>query len=291
MKCLKTRLGTADSAVVRGILVAMLTGVILFGTAANARADPIDYVVSQSRQFGTIDLQTGSFTPVGTADWDPSDMTGLPGDTIYGIDRSGRLLTIDPTNGSGTAVGTTGLGGAAIKIRQDGTLFGLTASGNLYTIDTSTAAPTLVGATGKSFYFFDMAFDSSNQLFAVDGDAGGGLSNLYGIDPTTAAIQLIGPVGFRVAALEFENGILYGYTDNAPRPIISIDTTTGLGNVVVNQDPSLGTVFGAAPATAPSANPEPAGLTLLGIGFVCLMGYPMGSAWWRRAGLLDTRSG
>lgn len=249
---------------------------LLLGGVEQTRAGPVDYVVSNSKQFGTIDLQTGVFTSLGTADWSPNDMTGLPGGPIYGMDQTDVFRLIDPTNGHSTIVGTTGNRVNAIKFRQDGTLFGLSAgAGNLYTIDKSTGTPTLIGGTGISFSFYDLAFDSSNQLFAVNAPLSGGLSNLYGIDPSTAAAHLIGPIGFRVSALQFEDGTLYGFTGLAPRPIISIDRTTGVGTVLTNQDPLLSAVFGAAPAVS---TPEPSTLTLLGIGAVCSLGY----GWQRR---------
>jgi hypothetical protein len=270
---------------VKRIILSLAALALLSGQGGNARAGSV-YVVSSSRQFGIVDLQTGVFTSRGTADWNPEDMTGLPGGTIYAMDPNNVLLTVNPANGHGTVVGTTGLDIDGIKFRQDGTLFGLSGPGNLYTIDKSTGAPTFVGSTGINFSFYDLAFDSSNQLFAVNTDAGFGLSNLYSIDPTTHLAHLVGPVGFRLSALEFQDGTLYGFTDSAPREIISIDRTTGVGTVAAAQDLSLDSVFGAAPAEVSAVVPEPAGLTLLGIGFVGLMGYLLATAWRRRAGFL-----
>ncbi len=34
-------------------------------TAAAAKADPIVYILGDSGQFGTVNLSTGSFTPIG----------------------------------------------------------------------------------------------------------------------------------------------------------------------------------------------------------------------------------
>jgi hypothetical protein len=260
------------------LLVSVAAVALLSSQAGQTRADPIVYVLSNTGQFGTTDLHTGVFTSIGAADFSPESMKGLPGGMLYAVDASSTLRIVDPSTGHSTIVGTLGNNIFDANIRPDGTLFGLSNTGNLYTIDKSTGAVTLVGSTGTTFpSTYDMTFDSSSHLFAVNADTMGGPSNLYSINTTTGAATLVGPVGFRVSTLDFENSTLYGFTFNLPRPILSIDRSTGAGTVLVDQDPALSRVFGAAPTT--SAVPEPGGLTLLGIGLAGVLG----SAWRRRS--------
>lgn len=243
---------------------------LLLGCTADIRADFIDYVTSQIGQFGTIDLQTGQFTSVGTTDYSPQDLTRLPGGTLFGVDSSTNLRIVNPATGSSTVVGTMGDSIFATKLRSDGTMFGI-GSSNLYTINTSTAAPTLVGPTGLSIGgLYDMAFDGNN-LFLTNNE------NLYSVNTSTGSASLIGSIGFEVASMDSENGTLYGFTSDGTS-IISINTTTGAGTVVSAQDTTLNVVFGAAPAAGASVStPEPSSLTLLALGSLGLIGHR-----WRR---------
>jgi hypothetical protein len=57
-----------------------------FGPAETCLADLTDYVVSNSGQFGTVKLQTGMFSSIGTTEGVLfGDITRLPGGPLYGV--------------------------------------------------------------------------------------------------------------------------------------------------------------------------------------------------------------
>jgi hypothetical protein len=76
-------------------------------------ADQIDYAVTTQNQLGTVDLQTGAFTllgsVIGIAGGETGDIAREPGGLLYGIDSSSRLVLIDPVALTTSLVGNTGL--------------------------------------------------------------------------------------------------------------------------------------------------------------------------------------
>jgi hypothetical protein len=253
------------------------------------RADDFAYVVSSgTKQFGTLDLQTGAFTKIAGESNGVLKLTSLPtgtppGGTLYASDSDNNLLTVNPATGQATVVGPFGSlaqGSMSLAERQDGTLFGVTfnlsAYKTLYTINESTGSATPVGelGIGSGGAFYAASFDTSGHLFETENNGVGtqNLSNLYSVNTTTGAATLIGGVGgYRVDALDFQNGTLYGFADNSTPVIISINTTTGAGTFVADIDPSLGAVSGAAPGMSSAAVPEPSGLAMLSIGIACCL--------------------
>ena len=208
--------------------------------SGNARADVVDYAVTSANQLGTIDLQTGVFTQIGTvngvAGSTEGDLTRLPGGLLYGVDSSSRLVLIDPVALTTSLVGPCGNGIEALAFRKDGALFGSSGS-QLFTINPNTGTATLVGAMGVSSSFWDIKFDGSGQLYLAQ-------NSLYKVNTSTGHATLVGAIGFSVWALDFENGTLYGFTTVGQ--IISINTTTGAGTLVSTQTQSH-PIIGAAP--------------------------------------------
>jgi hypothetical protein len=208
--------------------------------SGNARADVVDYAVTSANQLGTIDLQTGVFTQIGTvngvAGSTEGDLTRLPGGLLYGVDSSSRLVLIDPVALTTSLVGPCGNSIFALAFRKDGVLFGSSAS-QLFTINPNTGAATLVGAMGVSSSFWDIKFDGSGQLYLAQ-------TSLYKVNTSTGHATLVGAIGFSVWALDFEDGTLYGFTTVGQ--IISINTTTGAGTLVSTQTQSH-PIIGAAP--------------------------------------------
>lgn len=261
------------------------------GVSAQARADLID-VVSETHQFGTLDLSTGAFSSIGTTPQSIDGMTNTNGGTIYAVDSSSVLRTIDPHTGLTTAVNGTNPGTSIIEVAQrpsDGALFGMAFSnGNLFTIDKTTALAAQVGSSTHSVTWLNIAFDGSGNLFLADAPGGRNTnSNLYGINTTTGAATLLGAIGtganlFNVDALLWHNGALYGFTDGTHK-IITINTTTGAGtDTGVNWNSSaLTNVF----ATAEASVPEPSSVILS-----CLTASLLGIVGWRRRMATKARS-
>jgi hypothetical protein len=221
-----------------------------------------DYVtVNGSHKFGTLDLSSGLFTQLGTTNYAPEDLTRLGGGSLYATDNANNLLTVNPATGTGTVVGNMGNAIIGAKYRPtDGTLFAFSHT-QLFTVNPATAAVTLVGSFSQSSPFADLAFDNQGHAFFAIAGASSGNSTLYSLNMTNAQLTSLGAVGFRVASLDLENGVLYGFTDETTRRVISIDIASGAGTQIALQDAATGgTIYGAA---AFQPVPEPTGLLIL----------------------------
>lgn len=198
-----------------------------------ASADDIDYAVTMGNQLGTIDLQTGAFTQIGTvngiAGSVTEDLARLPRGLLYGSDTNSELFLIDPVALTTSLVGACGNTIFGLAFRQDGTLFGCS-DNTLYQINPNTGAATLVGAMGVSSTYYDIKFDSGGHLYLVEN------STLYLVNTSTGQALQIGAIGFNVWALDFGNGTLFGFTSGGQ--IVSINTTTGVGTFVANETQS-----------------------------------------------------
>jgi hypothetical protein len=150
-----------------------------------ASADVIDYAVTLNNELGTIDLQTGAFTQLGTvtgiSSGDIGDLARLPGGLLYGMNASSELVLIDPVALTTSVVGDSGHGILGLAFRPDGTLFGVSLGSGLYTINPNTGAATLVAAlTGTGFPGiggdFDIKFDNTGHTYLLT------FNNLYTVN-------------------------------------------------------------------------------------------------------------
>jgi len=82
---------------------------LIVGDVSAAVGGPIDYVYFTKGSFGTMDLQSGAFTPIGPGGANDQDMASRPGGPLYAADLSTRLLTNDVNTGAiGSIIGTMG---------------------------------------------------------------------------------------------------------------------------------------------------------------------------------------
>jgi hypothetical protein len=276
-------------------------------SSAAAKADPIVYVLGGSGPFGTMNLSTGSFTPIG-----PGISVGTgglvqgPSGTLLSLGFDGNLNRINPTTGALSTVGATGLGDCSLPTSPCGSnsaniigkvgsnLYATDFANNLYSVNPTTGAATLIGATGipglpfiplspvpgdpdGSFYFYDESlFDYGGNLYA-NFDTGM-------FDPTTfTPTPLIAPELYKINAL---TGLATTITpttfglstitnvngtvfgfDANTGQVLNLNMADGSTTYVSDIDPAVGLVGGA---TAASPVPEPASLALVGSGLAAI---------------------
>src|SRR5262249_16043798 len=141
-------------------------------TPHTMEADPIIYVADDTRQLGTINLTTGTFTRKGYTPVAMYDIAFAPNGDLYGLNSSSetKLYQIDPDTGTSTLVGNVGAFVYALAFRNDGTLFAAGGS-TLYRVNTTTGASTVVGSYGPYVATGDLEFDSGGSLYlTTNGD-------------------------------------------------------------------------------------------------------------------------
>ena len=165
--------------------------------------------------FGTINLLTGGFTPLGTEGATLfNDIAEAPDGTLYGIVNTAQLVTLNPNNGAVLTSVAFNVGGIeSLAISPGGTLYGAT-QGALYTLNPFTGQATLVGNFNNSV----IGNSGQNIRFGYDGnlyDTDGGVSaintDLFQISTGTGAATLMGVVNnFPGLCLENSGQQMYG---------------------------------------------------------------------------------
>jgi len=246
-----------------GILIAnsrvALCCVALFMlSAVGLKADNFAYAGLGSGGFGTIDLNTGLFTPLGNLGQTPAGLAVAGGSLFATSYGNGTLYQVNPANGSLTQIGSpSGIfysGGFGSTMSS---LYAVGGSSNLvlYSINSSTGAATPIGLTGISLGpWRDLSVNSSTLYYGNGAD-------LYTLNTTTGLATLVGAFGNGavIGALVTQGGILYG-GDEGNFTIDTINTTTGAatpvpGGMIVSD------IWGLAPVPLTSV-PEPGSLTL-----------------------------
>jgi hypothetical protein len=247
-------------------------------------AAPISYVVSESKQFGSIDLATGAYAHVG---YTPEVLIGLGinNGMLYGVDTLDRLVAINPTNAATTVIGATGIPNSGLIPHDSavpvftslttGALFAFDWASNLYSINPATGAGTLVAATGipqrsseigsialaadatSLYYLIQEIVDTVSLTPIIPG-------SLYRVNPATGASVLLTAelpnLPFTNAG--FADGSVYAFRGSVggflpPPEIWRLSTIDGSVLSITAQDPALGDVWGAVQPI-----PEPSTLLL-----------------------------
>ena len=173
--------------------------------AASASAAPNVYVVTLSQQFGTVDLATGQFTPIGSPTPDGmSNLVWWNGSLISLATtgaNAGYLVKINPATGDETVLRAITVNGQPLgfnafdlaKVR--GGLYVTDFSNNLYAVDLASGIATPVGQNGGTtglrpdpnipFTFnSDGTFNLCDEgLYGFDGKLYATFDS-YAIDPT-----------------------------------------------------------------------------------------------------------
>jgi hypothetical protein len=244
--------------------------------------------------FGTIDLQTGVFTQIGTTSVTLVNMVNING-TLFGTDFDGQLYTVDPFTGGLTTVGNASLVPYFDFGAAGSSLYAIDDSlGNLYSIDSTTGAAASKGTTGfvESFADWSNLSSGSSTLYFANGSA------IYTIDTADGSPTFIGDTGgVHIGALVFVNGKLYGGVNPSEEEcgdcecsdctcagqacggqspglsVVTIDTTTGVATLVAAVTGTTSPFFSLAADVA--ATPEPSTLG-------CMLAAAGALGWTRR---------
>jgi hypothetical protein len=252
----------------KGIAAAALALVATL-SASSAWADNNAYVEGEDGPFGTIDLNTGVFTSLGSTTLGSTTefLSGLGVDNgkLYGADfGSGTLYLVNPANGSLTTVGSSGVSYEDLGSTTSG-LYEIGKDFNLYSINPANGAATLIGATGLSGFGGVVGVSAGASGFYLTSG-----SDFYKINTSTGAATLISSTLPEFGAEVEEGGVLYGGQWPAA-DVDTIDTITGAVTVGPAVTGGLNSFWGLAPSPLTSTVPdETSTISLLAV--VCLGG-------------------
>jgi hypothetical protein len=271
-------------------------------------ASPV-YVISAgitgNGVFGTVDLATGMYNPIGPTE--PDGYFGMatgPNGALYSLNYSGQLDQINPITGAFTRIGATGLQPCLVPSPAcgptsvfglggiDGKLFATDFSNSVYSVNPATGAATLLakdsGLPAAPFVPGSQNPDGTFNLAdtAIWGAAGKLYATydafvfdfatstvesipvapkLYTIDPTTGLATVIGATDLGIGAATEVNGITYAFNDLTTQ-IATVNLLTGGTTGIGTFDPAAEVLQGAAPVT-----PEPGSVGLAALGLAALL--------------------
>jgi hypothetical protein len=140
------------------IQLSLILSLVLVLFTASAAAGPLVYVVTVSQQFGTVDLASGQFSPIGNGTKDSfSNLVWWKGSLVTLITppspAAGSLVRIDPATGEEQGVphqitvkGQGPLLGFAFDLAEvRGRLYVTDFNNNIYSVDGDTGVATPVG--------------------------------------------------------------------------------------------------------------------------------------------------
>jgi hypothetical protein len=276
-----TALCPSRAALIAQTLIISLA-VVIFATSASAQH--LVYVVTINNQFGTVNLETGAFHPIGatTPEGQSNLVWGRDG-SLLSLTSSGNLERINPATGETSVIGQTGLGYNAFDLAEvRGKLYVTDFSNNIYSVDPHTGAATFMQATGmppdpsvpfsvnpdgtvnlcdESLYGIGGRLYATFDAFKID-PASLVMTpvvepNLYRIDPSTGAATLVAPTSLNLGATVEANGKFYAFqlkvtswTDQGPQvqsQLVTLDLANGGTRFLRDIDPAAGAIFGAAP--------------------------------------------
>lgn len=214
-----------------------------------ACADPLTFAVTSDGRFGSLDLGTGDFTPIGDAYEELyAGLGNLADGTLVAVNYANSVFVqIDRATGAVTPIGPTGMTVAVSASMLTGEQFAIDDQNQLFRIDPTTGAATLVGPTGIP------GIEPDNFANALAGDGtslyylyeqGGDVavpSTLFQLDLATGTATPIGPTGAtNLVGAGFVGDVLYAYSvGDGVNEIFTIDLTTGAATRVAAYSPDF----------------------------------------------------
>jgi hypothetical protein len=236
--------GTSFGSLRRVMQLSIVVSLVLIFLASAASAAPLVYVVTGTQQFGTVDLNTGQFTPIGNGTPDAlSNLVWLKGNlftvTISGP-NIGSLARINPSTGEERVIGQTGLGFNIFDLGEArGKLFATDLSNNIYSVDPESGVATIIRATGippdpnvpltfnsdgtfnlcdEGLYSVGGKLFATFDSFAIDPNQTpptrpheNVLPALYQIDPSTGEATPVASTDWQLTAIVDVQGKFYGF--------------------------------------------------------------------------------
>jgi len=215
-----------------------------FVLSPQTRAQNVVYATTNTSAFGTLNLDTGAFTQLGTSQTQLAGLGELGAFVYSGVLGQGGLYQLNLSNGSVTLIASNNL-----TVRS----FGATIAGNLYAI-TSDGILQLwslvgggsvsdLGRTGLGAGTLAMSANGVALYATLDPGTG---SVLYSLDTSTGAASMIGLTGVaNITSLVFRHGTLYAAT--AGGNIYTVNPQTG--QATYHATTSVAAVGMAAPAS------------------------------------------
>ncbi len=223
------------------------------GLSSFAFADNLAWVAAGSQNFGTIDLNTGSFSQISSLGFMPSGLGEL-GNTVYTTAQGGTTLySIDTNNGTLHSIGNSSLSFYAFGSTNTG-LYMVDTVGGLWNINPATGQSTFIGSTLLNMGTNSVGMSTgSNVLYIALA------SNVYTINTVTGQATYVGNSGSTdFGALVSSHGSLFASSIIAPNAIYSFNGSSGATSFLADTTlPDY--AFGLAPMV-----PEPATWGLFG---------------------------
>jgi hypothetical protein len=266
---------------------------------ASASADSLAYIVTDSDQFGTLNLSTGAFRQIGAdTPGQQFDLVPGPNGSFFSLTATGNLESINTATGVTTVIGATGFGmnvGSLAEI--GGTLYATDGNNNLYTVNATTGAAHLIGPTGIPPIVFNPPTVSDESLYGVGGKLYATFDTfnlpvsspvlvtppaLYQINTADGVATEVGSTMLGLSASVDVNGTFYAFHEGLVDPTCSgpapgscrsdaeeftLNLANGDTSFVTGVSPSATAIYGASPV------PEPASMTLAGIGIALILVY------------------
>jgi hypothetical protein len=258
--------------------------------------DSLVYVVTDSQQFGTVDLNTGAFQQIGSDTPEQQfNLVAGPNRSLLSLTAPGDLESIKTSTGATTIIGPTGFGfNVGGLARVGGVLYATDGNNNLYTVNPVTGATNLIGPKGIPALAAppslgdESLYGVGGKLYATFDNFDLPLSNptlitppaLYQINPSTGFATEVAPTILNLSASVDATGTFYVFKEGladatcvgpAPVPcasdaeVFTLSLSNGSTSFVADVDPSATAIWGASPVA-----PDPATVLLAGIGIAAV---------------------